>query len=339
MQARLDPGGSTLPPYIVDATKLRSWMVCPRRFQYGYVEHLTSASNSSSVHTNFGKAAHLGLEILEAGLAAGAALDDALIEAIQRSWPTLPIVEGETKKTHDSLARLLIWYAEQFYAGGQPVYRVVANEQPFCITLIDLVRRGEITEELLEAAGLSGAYYPYLYRVALAGRLDSIVEGPSPDEFWIRERKTTGRYLDAKYFGQYSPDIQISLYSWISKILFPQWKPRGILLEVFQVGVTFCRIERREIKRYREQSQETLLSVLGVVREMAGAGVFDQEGPGLSLPIRESGCNANGMLCAYRRLCNAHPAERKGLKQTEYTIRQPWNPLDGTEAVEPLQQE
>jgi len=329
------------PPFLLDSTKLKAWMACPRRFQLGYLQHLEPAG-ATSVHLQFGKAVHAGLEILENELAAHFGIETALLDALEETRRLYPMdaYPDEPAKTTESIARVLVWYAEQFYRGEDgletaPALRPVANEQPFCISLDALVQAGSIHEGHLRQAGFSSP--AELPRVSICGRFDSLVEGPAAGEFSIRDRKTTTRSMTPWYFNQYQPNVQISLYTWIARQIWPKRHIKGVIIEGIQVGASYCRFIRKEFKPWPEVLEEFLVSMLIAIRQMDEAGIFNGPAPAL-LPPNEAACMSDGMPCSYRQLCSTHPRIRQEIIASAYRPREPWSPLDeaGLPTIETL---
>jgi hypothetical protein len=228
----------------------------------------------------------------------------------------------ESRKNRTSLLRLLIWYAEQYHIDGLfgPI-RPVANEIPFRESLYNLLRASDFAEEFAE--------FPIYPSIQIGGRLDSIVEGPAKGEYWIRERKTSSQSLGTFYFARYSPDIQISLYTWVARLLFPELNLQGVLLEAFQIGTNFIRMNRKEIHRWPEQSYETARSVVQAAKEISSSGAYG-DSPSLNrFLLNEACCMAGGMPCQFRPVCNTHPFLIGEEIANSFRPREPWNPLDG----------
>jgi PD-(D/E)XK nuclease superfamily len=320
-------------PILLDATKLKAWLACPRRFQFGHLRHLEPVG-AGSIHLVFGRAVHAGLEALENGFLRGMDREQALQFSLPIAYALQPpaLFPDEATKTPESIARILIWYADQFYGtedGSEvpPALRPIYNELPFSIHLDALVAAGAIHEGHLRRSGWHSA--AALPNVALCGRFDSIVEGPSEGEFWVRDRKTTTRSLTDYYFTQYQPNLQISLYSWMARQIWPRWRIKGVLIEAIQVGTHFCRIIRKEFKPWPENLDDTVVEILAAILRMQEAGVLTADSAELPLlPPNEAACMSDGMPCSFRSLCNAHPLLRKEMLSTLYSTREPWSPLD-----------
>ena len=314
-------------PLIIDSTKTRSWMQCKRKYYYSYLSHLESAK-STALDLVYGSVVHECLEFFENKMLAGHTKDDSLVEALDHmgrlseSWTTDPVFLNDTKKTRTTAIRLLIWYAEQFHEFGLdcPI-KPVANEIPFRESLRALVLASPFADQI-DLTGIDDD-------MLVCGRLDSLVEGPSPGEFAVRERKTTGMALSRVYWARYAPDIQVSLYSWVAKLLFPDLNIRGVLLEAFQVGAGFVRMERRFFERWPEQAIETVQSIVQAAREMDAAGIRGEVLPPASTFLMNEGCcMAGGMPCNFQAICNEAPRLRKYFIADNFRPKKPWNPLD-----------
>jgi len=313
---------------LLDSTKLRAWMQCRKKYAYAHLAHLES-KNATAIDLVFGSLVHESLEMFENQMLSGLEKDDALQVALthmhehSKAWESdLAFVE-ESRKNRKSAIRLLIWYAEQYHPDGlNTSIKPVVNEMPFRVPLVDLVAASPFAQKI-NMVGIPR-------NVIVGGRFDSFIEGPSRGEYWVRERKTTGMALTNHYWARYSPDIQISLYTWVEKVLFPELNLKGVLLEAFQIGTNFIRMARKEIPRWPEQSLETAQSVVACARDMLGHGLL---GAGPHSPDRflmsEGSCMAGGMPCSFQKICNEHPLLRKELIEQQFKQRTPWNPLDG----------
>lgn len=316
----------SLKPIICDSTKIRSWMQCDRKYFYSYLEHLES-SRSTSIDLEFGKVVHECLEFFENQMLEGESKDQALEAALNHShilsagWEVDLAFQEESRKTRVSAMRLLIWYAEQYHENGlEAPIRPVANEIPFRENLNLLLEASDFYSSLTE--------YPIYPNFLIAGRFDSIIEGPSKGEYWLRERKTSSQSLGNFYFARYSPDIQVSLYTWVAKLLFPHLNLQGVLLEAFQIGTNFIRMQRKQIQRWPEQSFETARSIIRAANQMYLAGVLDDQPQRQNFPLNEGCCMAGGMPCPFRELCNTHPMLLDEAIGSHYRTKKPWNPLD-----------
>jgi len=314
-------------PLIIDSTKTRSWMQCKRKYYYSYLSHLESAK-ATALDLVFGSVVHECLEYFENKMLWGMEKEEALLAALWKMqeltdpWTADQVFINESKKNRTTAIRLLIWYAEQFHENGLdcPI-KPVANEIPFRESLRALVLASPFADQI-DLTGIDDD-------MLVCGRLDSIVEGPSRGEFWIRERKTTNQALTQYYWARYEPDIQISLYSWVAKILFPDLNLQGVLLEAFQVGTGFVRMQRREFKRWPEQAIDTVRAIVSAAREMDKAGIREEVLPPVDTFLMNEGCcMAGGMPCNFRAICNEAPRLRKYFIADNFRPKKPWNPLD-----------
>ena len=314
-------------PLIINSTKTRSWMQCKRKYYYSYLSHLESAK-ATALDLVFGSVVHECLEFFENQMLAGLDKEEALISALQKMqsltdpWTADQVFLNKFKKNRTTAIRLLIWYAEQFHENGLDCsIKPVANEIPFRESLRALVLASPFADQI-DLTGIDDD-------MLVCGRLDSLVEGPSKGEYFVRERKTTGMALSRIYWSRYAPDIQVSLYSWVAKLLFPDLNIQGVLLEAFQVGTNFIRMERRPFQRWPEQAIDTVKSIVQAAREMDSSGMREEIlPPAETFLMNEGCCMAGGMPCNFQSICNEAPRLRKYFIADNFRPKKPWNPLD-----------
>lgn len=236
------------------------------------------------------------------------ALREALLCALALSarWPET----DEPRKTRETLCRAIIWYDDKF---GD------ANA----------------LSPLVTGDGIPAYEVPFAFPLwpdsdtLLCGNIDGVVDFGG--ELWVLERKTTKNALSRQYWAQYDPNLQIDIYALAARLMWPEWDIRGVLVEATQVGVTFCRTERKEFRRSPERLEETLVSIQREVRDFQYE--YEQANyPGAKTPFNPkpnfASCMANGG-CPYRQICTSEPSLREWEIKTQWRPREdPWNPLN-----------
>ncbi len=289
-----------------DSTSLNSLKRCPRYYQYNIVEGYVS--RLENVHLRFGSEYNNALVIYDKARAAGAEHDDAVLAAIRyaltatwdetlgRPWASdLPV------KTRETLIRSIVWYFDKFADDPFVTQRlgddVAAVEVPF---------RFYIDED----ATLTGE--PYL----LCGYLDKLVNWSGSG--WIVDKKTTKSPLDEKYFNEYTPNTQVSQYSFAGHVIGGE-HIKGVIIDAVQLGVTFSRFQRSQITRTPSQLEEWLKDSLTFIRQN------EQYVKANYWPQNDAVCGLYGG-CPYRAICSKSPDVRQPHLNALYAKRK-WDPL------------
>ena len=288
-----------------DSTSLGALKKCPRYYQYNIVEGYTG--RDTSAHLTFGIEYNNSLVTYHQSRAQG--LDHetsvllALRYALEHTWDEVlgrPWTSDEPTKNRETLVRSVIWYLDQFE--NDPFETVVNADGKAQVETSFRVDIGE--------AAPDGTHY------ILCGYLDRQVN--FVDGLWFTDYKTTKGALDQRYFDQYTPNNQISQYSFAGAVI--SHKPiNGIIIDAAQVGVTFTRFQRSKIGRTAPQLEEWLKDSMHYIRQneaYVAAGYW---------PQNDTACNQyNG--CVFRPICGITPSLRAQHLKTLYTRRQ-WDPL------------
>lgn len=301
-----------LAPNAWDATRLRSLMLCRRRFQLEQVMQLRSISRGFNIDPEWGTAWH---EVTRAYDTARLSVpQDALRLATQRAlaltaqWQTNDIT---TAKNRATLVRSIVWYDDQFGVDNPLKPLVFESGLP----AMELAFHFPLFPDQPEGP-------------QLCGNLDGVVEFGG--EIWVLERKSTGSALSGFYWAKYDPNIQVDTYCLAAGLLWPEWRVQGTLVEACQVGVTFSRFERRQFRRTQARRAETLEAIQTAVSDFS----FDLEHADDPFKPNFASCMADGG-CPYRAYCQTDPSLRPWLLKTQFVPREnPWNPLVGNQKQE-----
>jgi hypothetical protein len=288
-----------------DSTSLGALKTCPRYYQYNILEGYTA--HAENVHFVFGIEFHAALEHYDRQRANGMDQNNATLSAVASAltstWrPDLgrPWVSDEPTKNRHTLIRAIVWYLDQFQ--NDPLETVVLrNGQP----AVELSFRHE-----LELTSRSGEQY------LLCGHMDKLArwEGKT----WVVDRKTTKSGLGQDYFDKYSPDNQVSLYTFAGGAVFHE-PVVGLIIDAGQTGVNFTRFQRQPIRRTPSQLAEWVHDLaywLSLAESFAEAGYY---------PMNDKACTMYGG-CPYRGVCGVAPEIRPRLLEQLYT-RRAWDPL------------
>lgn len=289
-----------------DSTSLGALKRCPRYYQYNIIDGYVG--RGESVHLRFGSEYNNALVTYHKCRAKGQEKEEALLSAIryamEHTWDyTLnrPWTSDMPEKNRETLIRTIIWYLTQFvddpletqvFASGE-----AAVELPFRIH-IDL------------DSSLTGESY------ILCGYLDRFVTGLGG--IYITDWKSTKYQLDEKYFARYSPDNQVSQYDFAGTVIAAE-PIQGVIIDAVQIGVTFSRFQRGQIKRTPMQREEWLRDSIHFIR-MNEEYVREDY-----WPQNDTSCEKYGG-CVFRTICSASPEVRPRLLDGLFHKRS-WDPL------------
>lgn len=315
------PFSPTIPNFQVvwDSTSLGWLKTCPRYYQYQMLQQWEPKSRS--IHLVFGGLYAAALERYAHTKASGTSHDDATLAMVkwamensgERTWdetqcaetpvgpgtwlPWSPTEPEANIKNRYTLIRALVWNAEErltspfttlILANGKP-----ATELSFTFAAFDL--HGET--------------------ISLSGHLDEVVQEPD-GSLWVRDDKTTKNSLDASYFSRYTPDNQMSLYSYAGRIILPT-PIRGVLVKGAQMAVGFVRFRTAQIPRppsvLAEWFEDTKYWI-GQAREFALKGYY---------PQNDKSC----FLCSFKKICAVSPSHRTAHLEADF-VHRVWNPVE-----------
>lgn len=289
-----------------DSTSLGALKRCPRYYEYNIIEGYVT--RGESVHLRFGSEYNNALVTYHKCRAKGEDHETATLSAVRyamtHTWDAVlgrPWTSDEPTKTRETLVRSVIWYLDKFVEDSLQTLVLATGEAavelPFRIHLeIDCNLTGE----------------PYL----LCGYLDRKVE--FNDQPWITDWKSTKYALDEKYFARYSPDNQVSQYSFAGTIIGNE-PIAGVIIDAVQLGVTFSRFQRAQISRTPAQLEEWLHDSIRFIRQNEDYVKDDY------WPQNDTSCEKYGG-CAYRSICAASPEIRPALLNGLFHKRS-WDPL------------
>jgi hypothetical protein len=289
-----------------DSTSLGALKNCPRYYQYSILEgYITRMEN---VHLRWGAEYNNALVTYNRARAKGQSHDEALLTtlryAMTQTWDERlgrPWSSDEPTKTRETLIRSIVWYLTKF-------------EDDPCQTAI--LANGEAAVELpfrihIEVnSTLTGEEY------LLCGYLDRKVDFNAGE--WISDWKSTKAPLDEKYFKGYSPNNQVSQYSFAGNVISGE-PIKGVIIDAVQLGVTYSRFQRAQIPRTQPQLEEWLRDSLYYIRQNEDFVKNDY------WPQNDTSCNKFGG-CPYRGICGVSPEVRPMLLEGLFH-RRTWDPL------------
>lgn len=201
-------------------------------------------------------------------------------------------------RTPWSILRTIIWYIEEYQH---------SNVEP--MNLPDGTAGVEVAFDIpLGITAPDGEEY------RTRGSIDGIV---AFDGTWGRERKHTVNSLGKRYFDRFDPAVQTDLYGLVLSAMLGDFMPiKGLFLEAIQLGVTFSRVMRYQLRRTPAHRAAFLKSVIWHIR--GAEKMAEDEAAGVPLieawPQRFSAC----FLCDFRPICTKDPSKHLTFLRADY---------------------
>lgn len=314
--------------YAWDSTSLGLIKTCPRLYQYTILEGW--ASRDENIHLYFGSEYHAALEAFDRAIAEGmdreAAVSHCIGELVHRvwDWNPDPTTKAGRYKNRDSLVGLVVDYLDHFNPDPAETY-IKSDGSP----AVELSFRFELDygpetaavgyweNKFTNERRQTGTTQPYL----LCGHLDRVVSFNS--QLFILDRKTTTTTLGPHYFAQYSPNNQMSLYTFAGRIMMSTIIS-GIIIDAAQIKLeepnAFARGLTYRTEAQLTEWQDDLRTTLALAETYALNNYW---------PMNDTSCDKYGG-CKFRSICSADPHVRPNFLKTDFTKLpedQRWNPL------------
>lgn len=286
-----------------DATSITLAQTCLRKYYYTMIRGVTRRERS--VHLIFGGIYASALESFYKLRASGLSIEDALRQIIRdamvESWDSeagAPVHFDDTKKTRPNLIRTIVWYIDQFAdesKDGIKTYHLQSGKPA-----VELSFALEVDDDLV-----------------LCGHLDRVVE--FGDALYVMDQKTTGGTIGTYYFDGFSPDNQMSLYSWAGRAVLHS-PVRGVIIDAAQIAVNFTRFERGITTRSKDQLDEWFDTARWTIDSARQACALDH------FPMNTTACGNYGG-CEFRGICSRSPAVRENYLKSDFTGHV-WDPIE-----------
>lgn len=295
-----------------DSTSMGTFKECPRKYYYSIV--LGWQPREVSVHLQFGLLYHAAIESYHRLKAKGASHAQAVRAAthfcLKATWDSKlnrPWYSDHKNKNRLTLIRTVIWYLNQFeHDSIKTIIR--ADGQP----AVELSFR-------FQTSYLSPDGSPYL----ICGHLDRL--GELEGLIYGCDYKTTAWTLSPEFFNKFSPDNQMSTYSFAGKVIFQQ-PIKGIIIDAAQVAVTFSRFERGFAPRSDDQLDEWYNEWGYWVKQAEGMAITAHNGSGaMAFPMNDKSCSHFGG-CPFQKICGKEPKVREMWLKAGY-VQRVWDPL------------
>ena len=288
-----------------DATSIGYAQTCLRYYKYKMIDGYSPRGRS--VHLRFGGHYATALEHYYKHLALGVDEEEALIlvvhEALTDTWDRTeedpvgkPWDSMDTNKTRETLIRTIVWYVEHFRKEPTPVIHL-ANGKPaveYSFTL------------------------PVDNGLVFSGHIDRLVTYHG--DIYVMDQKTTGGTVGPYFFDQFSPNTQMSMYSFAGRAIYGA-PVMGVIIDAAQVAVNFSRFERGFTGRTEAQLEEWYETAMYHIEKAQTAVREDY------FPMNPSACGNYGG-CPFRKICNKPERLRNNFLEADFDKLPPWDPLE-----------
>lgn len=135
-------------------------------------------------------------------------------------------------------------------------------------------------------------------------------------ELFVVDNKTTKKTLDAKFFGQYSPDTQFDTYSLVATLAYPGINVRGVMVDAVQImvgGIEFGRFPYYKNEEQHEEHLGDLQDWIEDAERSATKGYWR---------MNKRSC----WLCPFKQVCSLPPNQREGFLASNYEKQERWDP-------------
>ncbi len=297
-----------------DSTSLSYLKTCPRLYQYTILDGWSG--NLESIDLRFGIEYHTALQDYEISRAAGCdhqlALSDAISGLHERTVDFNPDGGSKTEryKSRANLYQLVIDYLDEYGDNDPAVTYIRADGMP----AVELSFKFSLDYgPKIDDDGSQ----PYL----LCGHLDRVVT--LNNALLVMDHKTTTKTISERYFDQWEPNNQMSLYTLAGRIILGA-PIRGVVISAAQLLLEEPhRFVRGFTYRTQDQLDEWLsdLSILLRLNEAYAAANY--------WPMNDMACDKYGG-CRFREICSKPPDARERFLKSDFNQLpedQRWNPL------------
>lgn len=309
-----------------DSTSLGALKTCPRLYFYKIILGLQSRKMAEPLQ--FGIWLHEFLEYYDFAKCDGAthaeAVHDTIWHVLKETTELVPQTDPlgnpafnedgtpslhrvfwapeDKRRTRYALVRALVWYFDK-YPEDPAKTVILANGKP----AVELSFKFP-----LEMPRLDDVLHSYL----LCGHIDRMVE--FADMIYVMDHKTSGYNLSSKYFDQFTPSNQMSLYALAGKIIYHR-PVEGVIINGIQLAVGFNRFSRGFAPRTAEQLDEFYEDTKVWIKQ---AESFATQA---HWPMNEESCSKYGG-CDFRHICSKSPVVRETFINADFHTRI-WDPL------------
>jgi hypothetical protein len=308
--------------YAWDSTSLGYLKTCPRLYQYHMIEGWIP--KEESIHLRFGTEFHQAMHDYEIAKASGMEFEDAVREVVLallsriQTWDPDPTLRPYSHKNKAQLLYLVVAYMDAYRDDPCETY-ILDNGLP----AVELSFKFQLDFGPQSEAAIFefDEYAVNRHSYLLCGHLDRVVTFSS--EIFVMDYKTTTTTPTDYYFAQYSPNNQMTLYTFAGKVVLDT-VVSGVIIEALQVtNEAPMKFTRRPTYRSDEVIDEWLDDLeyhLANAESFATAGYW---------PMNDTACGMYGG-CRFREVCSRPAAIRDRFLKSDF-IQLPeeerWNPL------------
>lgn len=308
-----------------DSTSLGYLKTCPRLYQYHMLEGWVP--KEESVHLRFGQEYHAAIQDYENLRSAGAGFEDAVRDTVRNLLVRIadfdpdPTTKAGHYKNPRTLLQLVVDYLD-YYKDDPCETFILENGKPG----VELSFRFELDwgpegyvapKEMRDAEPEEKWNQPYL----LCGHLDRVVR--YADELMILDHKTTTTTPSDYYFAGFSPNNQMTLYTFAGEVVL-NTVIKGVIVEAAQICLeTPNKFVRSPQYRSNEVIEEWLRDLeyhLNAAEAYAAANHW---------PMNDTACGNYGG-CRFREVCSKPAAIRDRVLAADFIQLPPdqrWNPI------------
>jgi PD-(D/E)XK nuclease superfamily len=304
-----------------DSTSLGYLKTCPRLYQYIMIDGWGHAEES--VHLRFGQEYHQALQDYDLSRAAKIKHEDALHDVVRElllrtaDFAPDPLTKAGKYKSRKALVRVVIDYLDEHRDDPAKTY-IKADGKP----AVELSFRFELDWgpncAYVDPPNISTNASPQPY--LLCGHLDRVVDFNG--SMFVMDHKTTTSTPGSNYFDQWSPNNQMSLYSFASQVVINS-PVKGVIINAAQLMVDSSRFVRGFTYRTPDQLGEWINDLrywLDLAERYAEADHW---------PMNDTACNNFGG-CRFRDVCSKSPQVREQFLKSDFDHLEEadrWNPL------------
>jgi hypothetical protein len=293
-----------------DATSLSSYSKCG---YYYYLKHIQGwQPDLKSVHLVFGGHYAHALESFAKLRAQGESYDDATFiivsHLLDATWDYEKDDNGQripgtgvpqdwmdANKSRETLIRSVVWYLEHF--------------------------KDDNAETVILSDGTPAVEYSFALPlddgITYCGHIDKLVT--FSDDYFVMDQKTSKQTITPRYFDQFSPDWQMSGYSFAGKILF-DLPITGVIIDAAQIAVGFTQFSRGFVHKSAPVLEDWYEHMMRTVTQARRDTIEN------SFRMNPASCGNYGG-CEFRKVCSRAPEHRRGALEANFTQRPRWDPL------------
>ena len=204
-------------------------------------------------------------------------------------------------KNRLTLVRSVVWYLDEFGAGDSMETIQLADGKPAIEVSFkfDSGLRAAATDE----------------QIFFCGHLDRIAR--FSDQLYVVDIKTTGSTISSKFFSDFTPGNQFSMYALAGQVGLAL-PVRGVIVDGMQIAAGFTRSLRGLVNRSNSQLNEWLAEAGWWTRQMSDCAER------ADWPQNDKNCHMYGG-CQFRSVCSRSPGARQ-IELDQHFTKRVWDP-------------